>query len=521
MAACGVGGGCVRCGGFIFPHSLTLSFTVKAIQGNDSITRRVVNSAQPAQPSSTMGRPSTSYSQVPPSRSCPGRSAHSAWVQRNAYAGTPSLLTNGHAAASQPTSESRGCPMQGGGAGIAGTATPMPVRNPGNLQKVRLPFYDVLETVVPVTALRREAPLHIHSRQQTDSFQCRARPRRCKTLRSKWTWPRPKQPATSANCRGLCASRCCSWRTDEGAGCSFTDDKGLPRVELQLRFFKYDPSAPQKEDFPSKAVVRLDANMVQLPATIPTNKPNVEPRRPSRPVDITATAHPFLHPRPRPFKLLITWAQKPDAYHVFTIEVVRRLTADILVQRLVNKGVRPAEAMKRMVREKLTASDDDGVVTDSLRVALTCPLGMMRVGLPGKTLACTHPACFDVRTFLAMNEKKPTWTCPSCHKPAHFDDLVLEGFPLHFSPSLLLTRPPSRRYYADILKDPATKEAVEVELFANGSYRGISEKQKQEEKEGKAAAKAEATKPVPAPAPAPAQSSRILAWFSPRSKLSR
>lgn len=29
-----------------------------------------------------------------------------------------------------------------------------------------------------------------------------------------------------------------------------------------------------------------------------------------------------------------------------------------------------------------------------------------------------------------MNEKKPTWACPVCDKPAAFDNLVIDGFVL-------------------------------------------------------------------------------------------
>lgn len=48
--------------------------------------------------------------------------------------------------------------------------------------------------------------------------------------------------------------------------------------------------------------------------------------------------------------------------------------------------------------------------------------------LPIRSSQCNHVQCFDAATFLQMNEKKPTWLCPVCDKPAEFKTLVVDGW---------------------------------------------------------------------------------------------
>ena len=52
----------------------------------------------------------------------------------------------------------------------------------------------------------------------------------------------------------------------------------------------------------------------------------------------------------------------------------------------------------------------------------------MRMTIPCRASTCTHLQCFDASTFLLMNEKKPTWICPVCDKPAPFDKLIIDGY---------------------------------------------------------------------------------------------
>lgn len=45
-----------------------------------------------------------------------------------------------------------------------------------------------------------------------------------------------------------------------------------------------------------------------------------------------------------------------------------------------------------------------------------------------RSSTCSHLQCFDASLYLQMNERKPTWNCPVCDKPAIYDNLVIDGY---------------------------------------------------------------------------------------------
>ena len=54
-------------------------------------------------------------------------------------------------------------------------------------------------------------------------------------------------------------------------------------------------------------------------------------------------------------------------------------------------------------------------------------LGKMRMTTPCRAKTCNHLQCFDLAMYLQMNERKPTWVCPVCDKPAEFGKLFIDG----------------------------------------------------------------------------------------------
>ncbi|CAG9538315.1 unnamed protein product [Cercopithifilaria johnstoni] len=236
------------------------------------------------------------------------------------------------------------------------------------------------------------------------------------------------------------------------------ESTALPRTELQLRFFLLDHSAEQHDDFPPNCNVKIDDVPVTLPNIIPTNKPNAEPKRPSRPVNITPYCQP---PRDamRPHRLVVEWSADKRSWAV-GIYVVKRLTSDILLQRLLDNLAtrRNAEETKRVIRSRLS-SDDDAIQMETLRMSLLCPLGRTRMLIPVKAYDCTHLQCFDLSNFLKMNEKRPTWKCAVCNNGAPYKKLVIDG------------------YFETVLKD-TTSKITEVELLHDGGWRAVDEEDK-------------------------------------------
>lgn len=81
-----------------------------------------------------------------------------------------------------------------------------------------------------------------------------------------------------------------------------------------------------------------------------------------------------------------------------------------------------------LVKEKLNEDADCEIATTSLRVSLLCPLGKFRMNVPCRATTCNHLQCFDASVYLEMNERRATWTCPVCDKPALYDNLVIDGY---------------------------------------------------------------------------------------------
>ncbi|XP_076354602.1 E3 SUMO-protein ligase PIAS2-like isoform X7 [Tachypleus tridentatus] len=166
-------------------------------------------------------------------------------------------------------------------------------------------------------------------------------------------------------------------------------------VQVQLRFCLLETSCAQDDNFPPSICVKVNSKVCPLPNPIPTNKPGVEPKRPSRPVNVTGLCR--LSPT-CPNHINISWASEYGQ------------------------------------------------------------LGKMRMQVPSRASTCLHLQCFDASLYLQMNEKKPTWICPVCDKPALFQHLAIDGMFME-----IITKTPS--------------ECMEVQFHENGSWTPVLPKQ--------------------------------------------
>ncbi|BFZ01890.1 hypothetical protein BsWGS_04929 [Bradybaena similaris] len=196
-------------------------------------------------------------------------------------------------------------------------------------------------------------------------------------------------------------------------------------VQVQVRFCLLEPSCEQADMFPSQIQVRVNNKPATLPNVIPTNKPNVEPKRPGRPVDITNQCRLSSSVSNA---ITVTWAADFTRNFCMSVYLVRKLSSDILLSRLRQFGHRHLDHTKALIKEKLAQDPDCEIATTSVRVSLMCPLGKMRIQMPCRASTCTHLQCFDASTFLQMNERKPTWMCPVCDRPCPYDKLIIDGY---------------------------------------------------------------------------------------------
>ena len=63
-------------------------------------------------------------------------------------------------------------------------------------------------------------------------------------------------------------------------------------------------------------------------------------------------------------------------------------------------------------------------------LSLKCPISTLRMDTPVRASSCRHNQCFDVTSYLQMQEQAPTWLCPICNNAAPFSNLVVDEFVL-------------------------------------------------------------------------------------------
>ncbi|KAF7239565.1 E3 SUMO-protein ligase PIAS1 [Varanus komodoensis] len=164
--------------------------------------------------------------------------------------------------------------------------------------------------------------------------------------------------------------------------------------------------------------------VVAFQGYLPPTKNGVEPKRPSRPINITSLVRLSTTV---PNTIVVSWTAEIGRTYSMAVYLVKQLSSTVLLQRLRAKGIRNPDHSRALIKEKLTADPDSEIATTSLRVSLLCPLGKMRLAIPCRSLTCSHLQCFDATLYIQMNEKKPTWVCPVCDKRAPYEHLIIDG----------------------------------------------------------------------------------------------
>jgi hypothetical protein len=236
-------------------------------------------------------------------------------------------------------------------------------------------------------------------------------------------------------------------------------------VQVQMCFALLEASVENGDNFPPSIYVRINGKMAPLPNPKQSKLPGVEPKHPSRPVNITALCR--LSPNV-PNRIDVLW-EHGKAHHCIKVDLVKRLTVDTLMTRLRSKGLRHPDHTRNMIQKKMACVGDD-IATCSVKVSLQCPLSMMRIQVPCRPVTCSHIQCFDTMMFLQMNERKATWVCPVCDKDAHFDVLSLDG------------------YFSEVLK-AVPSDVTDINLFEDGNWMPLKQKKKENRRESNPAPK--------------------------------
>jgi len=215
-------------------------------------------------------------------------------------------------------------------------------------------------------------------------------------------------------------------------------------------------SAKEMSDYmPIGLHIRLNNTTCPLPP-MPDNKCQGFQRRLPNPINITP--HMKLNPNISNI-IIINWIPDNNKY-VFTVSLVEKLNHNMLLKQLKDKQYIHLNNTKKNIIKKLTDVDPD-LATTLYRFSLDCPLSKVRMTIPVKSINCDHFQCFDGRTFILMNEKKPTWKCPTCNKPCYYDDLQIDSYFLQILTSSNLPR-----------------NCKEIEILADGTWKVFDETNK-------------------------------------------
>ncbi|VDM71280.1 unnamed protein product [Strongylus vulgaris] len=155
-------------------------------------------------------------------------------------------------------------------------------------------------------------------------------------------------------------------------------------VPIPLPFYDWHKTVLEPMELPPI----LSGVKTPCKALIPTNKPNVEPKRPSRPVDITQYCL-NVRDHTRPMRLMVEWTGDKRAWAV-AIYLVYRITSEILRDRATGAAKsssngdctvnerpnhRQEESITRdVIRARLGGGNDDDIAMDQLKISLLCPV---------------------------------------------------------------------------------------------------------------------------------------------------
>lgn len=78
--------------------------------------------------------------------------------------------------------------------------------------------------------------------------------------------------------------------------------------------------------------------------------------------------------------------------------------------------------------ENADSDSDLEVVADSITVNLRCPMSGSRMKTAGRFRPCVHMGCFDLETFVEMQQRSRKWQCPICLKNCSLESVIIDPY---------------------------------------------------------------------------------------------
>jgi E3 SUMO-protein ligase PIAS1 len=161
--------------------------------------------------------------------------------------------------------------------------------------------------------------------------------------------------------------------------------------------------------------------------------------------------------------------------YVVLIDLVEVETVEMKIKKLKETSVISfADGLKKVV-DQFKSNDTDELSMDSTKISLRCPLGLARIGAPGKGKDCVHIQCFDLTTFISFYQNSTSvaaWSCPVCNKPS--SNLIFDGY--------------FDKILADTKDVDAEKSELSVLVQSDGSYKLIDTQNKRKREDSASSA---------------------------------
>ncbi|XP_052283340.1 uncharacterized protein LOC127880144 [Dreissena polymorpha] len=186
------------------------------------------------------------------------------------------------------------------------------------------------------------------------------------------------------------------------------------KIKVLLRMCR-NQKGPQEDCFPAVSI-RVNGAFVKLMSQRDLDKKTAK----HEPVDITIAVC-----RMNNF-ILLNIDKSSDAVDIdslISIVAVRPKPTEAIMKEL---NIHHPDHTRDLVKKHLGSHEDD-ICTTSLRASLYCPIGKMRLTIPCRGRECSHIQCVDATTVLGMMKLRPKLKCPVCDRPAHFEELYIDG----------------------------------------------------------------------------------------------
>ncbi|AQK95345.1 E3 SUMO-protein ligase SIZ1 [Zea mays] len=122
----------------------------------------------------------------------------------------------------------------------------------------------------------------------------------------------------------------------------------------------------------------------------------------------------------------------------FGVRIVRRRTVPQVLNLIPKEGEGESfeDALARVRRclggggatDNADSDSDLEVVTESVTVNLRCPNSGSRMRIAGRFKPCVHMGCFDLETFVELNQRSRKWQCPICLKNYSLENLMIDPY---------------------------------------------------------------------------------------------